>query len=170
MSWHAPDDAIRAAFRQMRDDLRTELSDRAAVTSPEPPRGAGPEGRDWDPDDVSITPRARGAARVWWSQSARNVQVGVGVGGASANWQLPRDDTAVAVVRQVVDAAVAGRVQPGWGEVDYGGRLGVVRAGCCRASLLDGTLLEDPGLAARQRARVFPAGPVEWGPWAEPYV
>lgn len=170
VSWRAPEDATRVAFRTLRDDLRTELAGLATVSSPAPPQGSGPEGRDWDPDDVSIHPRADGAARVWWGHSAKQVQVGVGLGRAFTNWQLARDDQAVAFARRVVDAAVAGRVELGQGEVDNGGRLGPVRVGYCRVTLADGTVLHDPRLRTDLVCVLGPPGPVEWTTWTAPYA
>lgn len=168
-SWRAPEDAVRVAFRRLRDDLRGELAELATVTSPQAPRGAGPEGRDWDPDDVSIAPRATGGASVWWGHSATTVDVGTAVGAVSTRWYLPRDDEALRFARQVVDAAVSGRVQLGQVEVDAGGGLRVVRARCCRVVLADGTVADPPVGAAAFSAR-RPAGPVRWTSWAEPYA
>ncbi|NNH08133.1 hypothetical protein [Cellulomonas fimi] len=72
-------------------------------------------------------------------------------------------------MRQVVEAAVAGRVQVGAREEDHGGRLTHACGRYCRASLEDGRLVEDPDLYAAWRSRGA-VRPVEWTSWAEPYA
>ncbi|MBO0901839.1 hypothetical protein J1G42_14745 [Cellulomonas sp. zg-ZUI222] len=147
-----PQDALAAALRDLRDELRTRLAGLAEVEGPSTPPPMGRAMLDWDPDDVAVRPHAPGAAPVWWSQSTDRVNLNVD----GTTFPLARDDRAVDIVRQVVEAAVEGRVE----------RSRYARIGSHRVWLADGKVLErhlSPTLAPR-------VGLPPQGDWAPPYA
>ncbi len=101
--------------------LRSDLATSAEVSGPSV---------DSDVEGFSVRPATDGALEVWLMHDADGIIVGLE---GCPGWQMPRTPSSVDVVRVVVDAVVAGRVEvgKGWKVRSY------------RVALPDGTVLED---------------------------
>lgn len=100
-----PNDRVTTEFRRLASTLRRDLATRAEVSGPTV---------DGDVEGFSVRPAADGAVEVWLMHDADGVIVGLE---GCPGWQLPRTPSAVAVVRAIVDAVVAGRVEVGTGRM-----------------------------------------------------
>ncbi|WP_146846671.1 hypothetical protein [Cellulomonas terrae] len=150
-----PQDELTGTLRGLEREVRTRLWGVATFSEPPTVGGSGLVGGDplgADRDGVLVTPTAIGAVPFWWSQTADEISLGVG---DSARWVAARDDRGVAVVRQLVDAVVFGRVEVGRG----------AHGSTCRVQLADGTVLDAPsGQPAPDRSDAL-----VWT-WAAAYV
>jgi len=93
-------DQVTMALAALESDLRARLGDAATV---ERDRSPGFRGHL-----VSVTPRRDGALSVSWIEAPGEVILQAGVYGG--RWELDHSTPSTEFVRQVLDAAIAGRI------------------------------------------------------------
>jgi len=143
-----PNDRVTTELRRLASTLRSDLATRAEVSGPTV---------DDDVEGFSVRPATDGALEVWLMHDADGIIVGLG---GCPGWQLPRTPSSVDVVRAIVDAVVAGRVEVGTGR----------KVRSYRVVLADGTVMEDSAKGVLASLLEMPWKPrMRWGS-AKAYV
>ncbi|MFI2102022.1 hypothetical protein ACH436_01925 [Isoptericola sp. NPDC019693] len=116
-----PNDEVTTELRRLASALRTELGDSAEISGPTVDGGV---------EGLTVSSATDGSVEVWLMHDANSVAVGLD---GCPGWDLPRTLESVVVVRAIIDAAAAGRVEVGTGR----------RVRSYRVPMPDGTVMED---------------------------